>query len=78
VEKQLKRRYRSNRFAPKVKRPFSFELTKYGRRRLLDVMDAGEISLGDLVEFFLRRYGDEVSIAAVDATVRSAQRVTAA
>jgi len=52
-----RRRYRSNVFRPKVKKPLSFELTKRGRKHLTEAMHYGEVSLGDLIEFYLMRFG---------------------
>lgn len=65
---QKRRRFRSNVFRPKVKKPLSFELTRRGRRQLNVVMMRCEVSLGDLVEFFVREYGDAASVEAIERT----------
>jgi len=75
-QRRRRQRYRSNMFRPKIKRPLSFELTKRGRRQLAETMARGEVSLGDLIEFFLTKYGARVSperIAKTAAAVTAAQ-----
>jgi hypothetical protein len=61
-----RRRYRSNVFHPKVKKPLSFELTEHGRELVDELMTRCEVSLGDLVEFFVREYGDEANVDAIE------------
>lgn len=67
-KRKSRKRFRSNVFRPKVKQPLSFELTKRGRNKLNIVMARCEVSLGDLVEFFVREYGDAASVEAIERT----------
>lgn len=63
-------RFRSNVFHPKVKQPLSFELTRRGRSKLKTVMTRCEVSLGDLVEYFVRVHGDACSGEAIEQAAR--------
>lgn len=56
---KTQKRFRSNYFGPKVKRPKTFELTKRGHKLLKEATKRCRCSVGDLVEFFLIANGDE-------------------
>lgn len=72
-----RRRYRSNVFHPKVKKPLSFELTRRGRKQLDAAMRRGEVSLGDLVEYFLNEIGDDISLERIQQTAEEVAEINA-
>jgi hypothetical protein len=53
--KTPRRRFRSNVFHPKVKQPVTFELTETGHEKLIATMERCKVSIGDLVEYLLRK-----------------------
>lgn len=55
------KRFRSNLFQPKVKRPLSFELTKLGHARKEAAMNRCQASLGDVVEALFALSGDQLT-----------------
>lgn len=65
-----RRRFRSNYFGPKVKRPKTFELPKLGHRLLRFSTGSGKASVGDVMMCLLLEHWEELTEERITAVAK--------